>query len=236
MSVRSEREWSTTGLISRSLDGLVRFLHHAFVEVFAHLPGHLLHEPRHALWIALVEVAQVAWVGQRLEARLFRFGGGDAGDESCQPVAPAVLAAGRLGVADVPDEKRGALAAGVALVFINRHSITSPSCLTMLLKISGGRQPSSYYNGKPGDGTGTQALAITTGGDKHGHSDREPQRDDGPSVAGRNRRPLARSPGRAQRHSPRQDDPGEEPASQQGAEDRHGAAGVQRAGRNLHRL
>src|SRR5207249_4923699 len=110
-------------------------------------------------------------------------------------------AARRLGVADVQDEARRALAAGVALVFINRHSSTSLSCPTILLKISGGRQPSSYYNDKPGDGTGTQALAITTGGDEHGHSDREPQRDDGPSVAGRNRRPLARSPRGAQRHS-----------------------------------
>src|SRR5213083_2318297 len=112
MSVRSEREWSTTGLISRSLDGLVRFLHHAFVEVFAHLPGHLLHEPRHALWIALVEVAQVAWVGQRLHAGLLRLGGGDTGHEPGQPVAPAVLAAGRLAAADAQDEERGALAAG----------------------------------------------------------------------------------------------------------------------------
>src|SRR6266849_10542037 len=148
MSVRSEMEWSTTGLISRSLVSLVQFLQHAFVEVFACLPGHLLHKPRHALGIAFVEIAQPARAGQRLDAGLLRLGGGDAGHESGQPITPAVLTARRLGIADAPDEERGALAAGVALVFINRHSSTSASCPEMLLKISGGRQPSSYYNGK----------------------------------------------------------------------------------------
>src|SRR5213594_767428 len=128
MSVRSERDWTIALLISSSLGGLVQFFHHAFVEVFAHLPGHLLHEPRHALGIALVEVAQAARVGQRLHAGLLRLGGGDTGHEPGQPVAPAMLAAHGLGVADAPDEERGALTAGIALVFINRHACTSASC------------------------------------------------------------------------------------------------------------
>src|SRR3989442_7573394 len=93
MSVRSERDWSIAGLISRSLGGLVQFFHHAFVEVFACLPGHLLHKPRHALGIALIEVAEAARVGQRLEAGLLWFWGGDAGHEPCQSLAPAVVAA-----------------------------------------------------------------------------------------------------------------------------------------------
>src|SRR5438105_5434638 len=158
MSVRSEMDWSIAGLISRSLGGLVHLLHHALVEVFACLPGHLLHEPRHALGIALVEVAEAARVGQRLEAGPFRFGGGDAGHEPGQPVAPAVLAARRLRIADASDEERGALVAGVALVFINRHNSTSTLCLAMLLKINGGRQPSSYYNGRQGRGTGHAGI------------------------------------------------------------------------------
>src|SRR5438132_7686825 len=134
MSVRSEMDWSSAGLISRAVGVLVHLLHHALVEVFACLPGHLLHEPRHALGIALVEVAEAARVGQRLEAGPFRFGGGDAGDESRQPVAPAVLAARRFGIADASDEERGALAAGIALVFVDRHSSSSALCLAMLLK------------------------------------------------------------------------------------------------------
>src|SRR6266849_5675294 len=158
MSVRSEMEWSTTGLISRSLVSLVQFLQHAFVEVFACLPGHLLHKPRHALGIAFVEIAQAARVGQRLEAGLLRFGGGDAGHESGQPITPAVLTARRFGIADASDEERGALAGGVALVFINRHNSTSALCLAMLLKINGGRQPSSYYNGRQGRGTGHAGI------------------------------------------------------------------------------
>src|SRR5947208_11424058 len=110
MSVRREREWSTT---TRVLAGpfcrFVHPLHHALVEVLACLRGHLLHKPRHALGIAFVEVAQAARVGQRLEASLFGFGGGDAGHEAGQPITATVLAARRLGIADAPDEVRGAL-------------------------------------------------------------------------------------------------------------------------------
>src|SRR2546425_2566367 len=117
MSVRSERDWSIAGLISRSLGGLVQFFHHAFVEVFACLPGHLLHKPRHALGIALIEVAEAARVGQRLEAGLFWFWGGGAGPEPGQALAPAGVAARRLGDVDAQDEERGGLLAGAALGF-----------------------------------------------------------------------------------------------------------------------
>src|SRR2546427_709408 len=213
MSVRSEMEWSIAGLIFRRLGGLVWFRHHPLVEVFAHLAGHLLHEPRHALGIALIEAAQAAGVGQRIDAGLFRFGGGDAGHESSQPITPAVLTASRFGIADASDEERGTLAAGVALIFINRHNSTSASYLEMLREIGSGRQPSSYYNGRQGRWTGHAGIRRTTGGEEHGHSDREPQRYDGPAVAGRNRGSLARPPGRAQRYPSCQDDPGEEPAS-----------------------
>src|SRR3989442_10548721 len=112
MSVRSERDWSIAGLISRSLGGLVQFFHHAFVEVFACLPGHLLHKPCHALGIALIEVAEAARVGQRLEAGLFWFWGGDAGHEPGQSLAPAGLAARRVGGSDAQGVKRSALRAG----------------------------------------------------------------------------------------------------------------------------
>src|SRR5436309_4945951 len=102
-----------------------------------------------------------------------------------------MLAARRLGVADAQDEERAALAAGVALVFINRHSSTSASCPEMLLKSAVDVNPPHTIMVSKKANPAMPVSASTTGGEEHGHSDREPQRDDGPSVAGRNRGPLA---------------------------------------------
>src|SRR2546425_12969467 len=118
--------------------------------------------------------------------RSLRLGGGDTGHEPGQPVAPAMLAAHGLGVADAPDEERGALTAGIALVFINRHACTSASCPACCSKSAVDVNPSHTIMVGEDTKPATQVFAITTGGDEHGHSDREPQRHDGPAVAGRN--------------------------------------------------
>src|SRR5207244_4544312 len=87
-----------------------------------------------------------------------------------------MLAAHGLGVDDAPDEERGALTAGIALVFINRHACTSASCPACCSKSAVDVNPSHTIMVGEDTKPATQVFAITTGGDEHGHSDREPQR------------------------------------------------------------
>src|SRR2546423_14956550 len=60
-------------------------------EILSHFAPHFLHQASHALRIILVEVAELARVGESLEAGFFRFRGSEPRHDPLKPRAVAML-------------------------------------------------------------------------------------------------------------------------------------------------
>src|SRR5580658_9532935 len=100
------------------LDGFVEL---RGAELVAHLLAHLAHHPRDALWIILVEPAEMRGIGERVQARLFALRHREPRHDPAHPRAPA-MPAHRL---DLRADTRGQHAADtlalLALVLVDRH-------------------------------------------------------------------------------------------------------------------
>src|SRR5437867_5362908 len=100
-----------------------------FVEVLAeilpHFAPHLLHQASHALRIILVEIAELARVGESLDAGFFRFWGGEPGHDPLKSRAVAILARRWRLVAQAEDEHAVPLSTVCATIFIDRHRANS---------------------------------------------------------------------------------------------------------------
>src|SRR5439155_16752458 len=92
-------------------------------EILSHFAPHLLHQASHALRIILVEVAELARVGESLEAGFFRFWSGEPGHDPLKSRAVAILARRWRLVAQAEDEHAVPISTVCAAIFIDRHGL-----------------------------------------------------------------------------------------------------------------
>src|SRR5207249_10611116 len=94
-------------------------------EILSHFAPHFLHQASHALRIILVEVTELARVGESLEAGFFRFRSSEPGHDPLKPRAAAILARRwRLGP-QAEDEHAVPLSTVCAAIFIDWHGLNS---------------------------------------------------------------------------------------------------------------